>query len=108
MWGGLEEAATGRASRASWWATQAKAPQLFGKNGARHVLGGQGPRANPAPAFMSVAEAEGNTKMRERPARAAQSRFESWFDGKGSTYFVQTPARTFVGVPQEYNSINGT
>jgi endoglucanase Acf2 len=56
---------------------------------------------------MSVAEAEGKTKMRDDLLDLLKDRFESWFDGKGSTYFVQdSRLGTFVGVPQEYNSIN--
>ena len=105
MWGGLEEAANRESVASLMVGDQAKAPQLFGKMGRGTYWVGKGLGATAQ--LMSVAEAEGNTKMRDNLLELLKSRFESWFDGKGSTYFVQdSRLGTFVGVPQEYNSIN--
>jgi endoglucanase Acf2 len=105
MWGGLEDPANRESVASLMVGDQAKAPQLFGKMGRGTYWVGKGLGATAQ--LMSVAEAEGNTKMRDDLLELLKSRFESWFDGKGSTYFVQdSRLGTFVGVPQEYNSIN--
>jgi len=105
MWAGLEDAA-GKDNVASLLVGDlAKAPQLFGKMGRGTYWVGKGLGATAQ--LMSVAEAEGKTKMRDDLLEQLKDRFESWFDGRRSTHFVQdSRLGTFVGVPQEYGSIN--
>jgi endoglucanase Acf2 len=105
MWAGLEDAAAKESVESLLVGDLAKAPQLFGKMGRGTYWVGKGLGATAQ--LMSVAEAEGKTKMRDDLLELLKKRFESWFNGKGSTYFVQdSRLGTFVGVPQEYNSIN--
>ncbi len=104
-WAGLEDAAAKESVASLLVGDRAKAPQLFGKMGRGTYWVGKGLGATAQ--LMSVAEAEGNTKMRDELLELLKSRLESWFDGKRSTYFVQdSRLGTFVGVPQEYDSID--
>jgi endoglucanase Acf2 len=105
MWAGLEDAAAKDSVSSLLVGDLAKAPQLFGKMGRGTYWVGKGLGATAQ--LMSVAEAEGKTKMRDELLELLKKRLESWFDGRGSTHFVQdSRLGTFVGVPQEYNSIN--
>jgi endoglucanase Acf2 len=105
MWAGLEDAAAKDSVSSLLVGDLAKAPQLFGKMGRGTYWVGKGLGATAQ--LMSVAEAEGKTKMRDELLELLKKRLESWFDGRGSTHFVQDARLgTFVGVPQEYNSIN--
>ncbi len=105
MWGGLQDPANKESVDSLLVGDRAKAPQLFGKMGRGTYWIGKGLGATAQ--LMSVAEAAGDTKMRDDLLELLKSRLESWFDGKRSTYFVQdSRLGTFVGVPQEYNSIN--
>lgn len=83
----------------------AKSDQLFTKMGRGTYWVGKGLGA--VAQLMSVAEAEGNTKTRDALLKKLKKRLESWFDGRGSTYFMyDSGIGTFVGVPEEYNSIS--
>jgi endoglucanase Acf2 len=105
MWAGLEDPAAKDSVGSLLVGDLAKAPQLFGKMGRGTYWVGKGLGATAQ--LMSVAEAEGKTKMRDDLLELLKKRLESWFDGRGSTHFVQdSRLGTFVGVPQEYNSIN--
>jgi endoglucanase Acf2 len=105
MWAGLQDAANKDSVASLLVGDRAKAPQLFNKMGRGTYWIGKGLGATAQ--LMSVAEAEGNTKMRDELLAQLKSRLESWFDGKRSTYFAhESRLGTFVGVPQEYNSIN--
>jgi endoglucanase Acf2 len=105
MWGGLQEPANKESVDSLLVGDRAKAPQLFGKMGRGTYWVGKGLGATAQ--LMSVAEAAGDMKMRDDLLELLKSRLESWFDGKRSTYFVQdSRLGTYVGVPQEYNSIN--
>lgn len=105
MWAGLENAASKESVGSLLVGDLAKAPQLFGKMGRGTYWIGKGLGATAQ--LMSVAEAEGKTRMRNELLAQLKSRMESWFDGRHSTYFAQdSRLGTFVGVPQEYGSIN--
>jgi endoglucanase Acf2 len=105
MWAGLEDAAAKESVASLLVGDRAKAPQLFNKMGRGTYWVGKGLGA--AAQLMSVAEAENQMKMRDDLLELLKDRFESWFDGRRSTHFVQdSRLGTFVGVPQEYNSIN--
>jgi endoglucanase Acf2 len=105
VWGGLQDPANKESVDSLLVGDRAKAPQLFGKMGRGTYWVGKGLGATAQ--LMSVAEAAGDMKMRDDLLELLKSRLESWFDGKRSTYFVQdSRLGTFVGVPQEYNSIN--
>jgi len=105
MWAGLEDPASKESVDSLLVGDRAKAPQLFGKMGRGTYWVGKGLGATAQ--LMGVAEAAGNTKMRDDLLALLKGRFESWFDGKRSTYFVQdSRIGTFVGVPQEYKSID--
>ena len=105
MWAGLQDPAAKESVASLLVGDRAKAPQLFGKMGRGTYWVGKG--LGGTAQLMSVAEAEGNDKMRDELLERLKDRLESWFEGRGSTYFVQDSSLgTFVGVPQEYNSIN--
>ena len=104
MWAGLEDPASKESVGSLLVGDLAKAPQLFGKMGRGTYWVGKG--LGGTAQLMSVAEAEGKTKMRDELLAQLKDRLESWFDGQRSTYFVQdSKLGTFVGVPQEYGSI---
>jgi endoglucanase Acf2 len=103
-WAGLENPAAKASVDSLLVGDLAKAPQLFGKMGRGTYWVGKGLGATAQ--LMSVAEAEGKTAMRDELLKQLERRMESWFDGRHSTYFAQdSRLGTFVGVPQEYNSI---
>ena len=104
MWPGLEDAASKESVGSLLVGDLAKASQLFGKMGRGTYWIGKGLGATAQ--LMSVAEAEGKTKMRDDLLAQLKDRLESWFDGRHSTYFAQdSRLGTFVGVPEEYDSI---
>ncbi len=104
VWGGLQDSASKEDVTSLLVGDLAKSGQLFTKMGRGTYWVGKGLGA--LAQLMSVAEAEGETKARDKLLDTLKSRFESWFSGRGSTYFVED-ARigSFLGVPQEYNSI---
>jgi endoglucanase Acf2 len=105
QWAGLQDPAAKESVASLLVGDRAKAPQLFGKMGRGTYWVGKGLGATAQ--LMSVAEAEGNSKLSDELLERLKDRLESWFEGRGSTYFVQdSRLGTFVGVPQEYNSIN--
>jgi endoglucanase Acf2 len=104
MWAGLQDPANKEDVGSLLVGDMAKAPQLFNKNGRGTYYVGKGLGATAQ--LMSVAEAEGKTKMRDDLLALLKKRLESWFDGQGSTYFAQdSTLGTFVGVPEEFGSI---
>lgn len=104
-WGALQDPASKKDVASLMVGDLAKSDQLFTKMGRGTYWVGKGLGA--VAQLMSVAEAEGQTKTRDKLLETLQDRFESWFDGKHSTYFVHD-ARigSFLGVPQEYSSIS--
>lgn len=56
--------------------------------------------------LMNVAEQEGNLRLRDKLLERLKERMQMWFEGKGSSYFVQD-ARigSLVGYPDEYGSV---
>ena len=105
MWGGLQDPANKDNVGSLLVGDMAKAPQMYNKMGRGTYWIGKGLGANAQ--LLSVAEAEGKTKMRDQLLAQLKDRLESWFDGKHSTYFAQdSTLGTFVGVPQEYGSIS--
>jgi endoglucanase Acf2 len=105
VWAGLEDAASKDSVDSLLVGDRAKAPQLFGRMGRGTYWVGKGLGATAQ--LMSVAEAQGNTRLRDELLAQLKGRMESWFDGRHATYFAQdSRLGTFVGVPQEYNSIN--
>jgi endoglucanase Acf2 len=112
MWAGLEDAASKESVGSLLVGDLAKSEQLFhrpelaaeGKGRGTYYVGkGLGAAAQ----LLSVAEAEGKTKMRDDLLAQLKKRLESWFDGRKSTYFAQdSTLGTFVGVPQEFKSID--
>ncbi len=105
MWGPLEDASNAAGVESLLVGDLAKSDQLFGRMGRGTYWIGKGLGATAQ--LMSVAEAQGKLAMRDQLLAKLKNRLEGWLDGEHSTYFVQD-ARigTFVGVPQEYNSIN--
>jgi endoglucanase Acf2 len=104
-WGPLENADSRASVDSLLVGDLAKSDQLFGKMGRGTYWIGKGLGA--VAQLMSVAEAQGKTAMRDQLLAKLKNRMEAWFDGKRSTFFVQdSRIGTFVGVPQEYNSIN--
>jgi endoglucanase Acf2 len=104
-WGALEDPESKESVRSLMVGDLAKSDQLFTKMGRGTYWVGKGLGA--VAQLMSVAEAEGNTKTRDALLEKLKKRLESWFDGRGSTYFFYDQRiGTFVGVPQEYNSIS--
>ena len=104
MWPGLEDAASRESVGSLLAGDLANSSQLFDKMGRGTYWIGKGLGATAQ--LMSVAEAQGRTKMRDALLAQLKSRMESWFDGRHSTYFAQdSRLGTFVGVPAEYGSI---
>ncbi len=104
-WGALEDSDSKDKVSSIMVGDLAKADQLFTKMGRGTYWVGKGLGA--IAQLMSVAEAEGNTKTRDALLEKLKKRLESWFDGRGSTYFVlDERIGSFLGVPQEYNSIS--
>jgi endoglucanase Acf2 len=111
VWPGLQDAASKDSVASLLVGDHAKAAQLFRRpelaaqgmgRGTYYVGKGLGAAAQ----LLSVAEAEGKTKVRDDILAQLKDRLESWFDGKGSTYFAQdSTLGTFVGVPEEFGSI---
>ena len=104
-WGALEDPESKDSVSSLMVGDLAKSDQLFTKMGRGTYWVGKGLGA--VAQLMSVAEAEGNTKTRDELLKKLKKRLESWFDGRGSTYFYYDQRiGTFVGVPEEYNSIS--
>jgi endoglucanase Acf2 len=104
-WGALADPASKDSVASLLVGDEAKSGQLFAKMGRGTYWVGKGLGA--VAQLMSVAEAEGDTKTRDRLLETLKDRLESWFDGERATYFVHD-ARigSFLGIPQEYNSIS--
>ena len=104
-WAGLEDAQHAAAVDSLLVGDLAKSGGMYHKNngtGTYWVGKGLGAAAQ----LLSVAEAEGKTGMRDKLLGEVKSRFESWFDGKHPTHFMQdSTIGTFVGYPQEYESV---
>jgi len=104
-WGALQDPASKESVASLMVGDLAKSGQLFTKMGRGTYAVGKGLGA--VAQLISVAEAEGDLKTRDKLLETLKDRFESWFDGRGSTYFVQDAGiGSFLGVPQEYNSIS--
>lgn len=104
LWPGLEDAADKESVESLLVGDLAKSDRLFMKQGRGTYWIGKGLGA--VAQLMNVAEAEGQTKTRDELLDLLKKRMETWFDGSHSTYFFQDArVGTFVGVPQEYNSI---
>jgi len=104
-WGPLQDPASKESVASLLVGDEAKSGQLFTKMGRGTYWVGKGLGA--VAQLMSVAEAEGDIKKRDKLLETLKSRLESWFDGKHGTYFAHD-ARigSFLGVPQEYSSIS--
>jgi len=103
-WGGLEDAASKASVDSILVGDYAKSEQLFTKQGRGTYWFGKAIGA--VAQLMSVAEAEGQTKKRDGLLAQLEERLESWFDGRHPHYFMHDAGLgTFVGLPQEYNSI---
>ena len=104
-WGALEDPDSKDSVGSLMVGDLAKSDQLFTKMGRGTYWVGKGLGA--VAQLMSIAEVEGNEKTRDALLEKLKKRLESWFDGRGSTYFIYDERiGTFVGVPQEYNSIS--
>jgi endoglucanase Acf2 len=105
-WGGLEDASAKARVDSLLVGDVAKSDQLFAQQQGRGTYW-YGKGLGAIAQLLSVAEAEGEKAKRDTLLAQLKERLESWFDGRHSHYFVQVaPPGTFVGVPQEYNSIN--
>ncbi len=104
-WGPLQDPASKDAVASLLVGDEAKSGQLFTRMGRGTYWVGKGLGATAQ--LMSVAEAEGDLKKRDKLLETLKERLESWFDGKHGTYFAHD-ARigSFLGVPQEYSSIS--
>jgi endoglucanase Acf2 len=104
-WGPLQDPSSKDAVASLLVGDEAKSGQLFTRMGRGTYWVGKGLGATAQ--LMSVAEAEGDLKKRDKLLGTLKERLESWFDGKHGTYFAHD-ARigSFLGVPQEYSSIS--
>jgi endoglucanase Acf2 len=103
-WAGLEDKAAAESVDSLMVGDLAKADRLFMRQGRGTYWIGKGLGA--VTQLMNVAAAQGQDGTRDELLSLLKSRLESWFDGKHSTYFFQdSTIGTFVGVPQEYDSI---
>ena len=104
-WGELEDPDDKAAVDGLMGGDLAKADQLFSKQQGRGTYWiGKGLGATAQ--LMSVAEAEGRAKMRDALLGSLKDRYESWFQGRRGTYFVQDPdIGSFLGYPQEFESV---
>lgn len=104
-WGGLTTPSYIQNVKSVLVGDLAKSGQLFNKMGRGTYSIGKGLGA--VAQLMSVAEAEGRLETRDELLALLKKRFESWFDGSRNTYFIEDQKLgTFIGVPQEYNSIS--
>jgi endoglucanase Acf2 len=104
-WDGLRDPASKDSVASLLVGDLAKSGQLFTRMGRGTYWFGKGLGA--VAQLMSVAEAEGETRTRDKLLETLKSRLESWFDGRHYGYFVQDERiGSFLGVPQEYNSIS--
>jgi endoglucanase Acf2 len=104
MWPALQDPANKDSVGSLLVGDMAKAPQMYNKMGRGTYWIGKGLGANAQ--LLSIAEVEGKAKMSDQLLAQLKDRLESWFDGERSTYFAQdSTLGTFVGVPQEYDSI---
>jgi len=104
VWGALEDPASKESVTSLLVGDLAKSGQLFTKAGRGTYYVGKGLGA--VAQLMSVAEAEGETKTRDKLLDTLKSRLESWFDGRHATYFAyDARIGSFLGVPQEFKSI---
>ena len=103
-WAGLEDPTHKAAVDSILVGDTVKADQLYTKKGRGtywfgKALGGTAQ-------LLSVAEAEGRLQARDALLAKLKERLETWYDGRHATYFMQDEGiGTFVGHPQEYNSI---
>jgi endoglucanase Acf2 len=103
-WGGLEDPAHKASVGSILVGDLAKSDQLFSKMGRGTYSIGKGLGA--VAQLMGVAEGEGRASMRDDLLKLLKGRLESWLDGRHGTYFMQDARLgTFVGLPQEYNSV---
>lgn len=103
-WAGLEDPADKAAVGSLLGGDLAKADQLFNKQGRGTYWIGKGLGATAQ--LMSVAEAEGRTKMRDELLGKLKDRYEIWFQGRRGPYFAEdAQLGTFLGFPAEYESV---
>jgi endoglucanase Acf2 len=104
-WGGLEDAGSKASVDSLLVGDLAKSDQIFTRQQGRGTYW-YGKGLGAIAQLLSVAEAEGQEKKRDALLEQLKGRLETWFDGRHSQYFVHDARLgTFVGVPQEYNSI---
>ncbi len=104
FWGGLEGTAD-RATLAGLLARDlaAPAPSMPGSGVGTYWTG---KRLNAIAQLLSIAEAEGQRPWRDALLAQLKGQLERWFDGRHAGYFVEDARLgTFIGIPQEYNSI---
>jgi endoglucanase Acf2 len=104
-WAGLQEPGNSKGVDSLLVGDLAKSDQLFKTQGRGTYWYGKGLGA--VAQLMSVAEAQGQTKTRNKLLEQLKERLEYWFDGKHNSYFVQdSTLGTFVGLPQDYGSVS--
>jgi endoglucanase Acf2 len=104
-WAGLENADSKKNVDSLLGGDFVKSDLLFKTQGRDTYWYGKGLGA--VAQLLSVAEAEGEMGKRDKLLGQLKDRFEYWFDGKHSSYFVQDAGiGTFVGLPQGYGSVS--
>jgi len=106
-WPGIRDPQGSEAVNSLLSGDQAKSRQIFSQTGMGRGTYWVGKGLGALAQLLSVAEAEGKTDVRDALLAQLKSRLEDWFDGEHGSYFMQD-ARigTFVGYPQEYNSVH--
>ena len=104
-WGGLENADNQAGVDSLLVGDLAKSDQLFRQQGRGTYWYGKGLGA--VAQLMNIAEAHGDERKRDELLKQLKKRLEYWFDGRSGSYFVHDARLgTFVGIPQEYESID--
>ena len=104
-WAGLEDPGNGQGVNSLLAGELVKSDRLFKTHGRGTYWYGKGLGA--LAQLMGVAEAQGEAKTRDELLAQLKERLEHWFEGKHASYFMQDATiGTFVGFPQEYNSVS--
>lgn len=104
-WGGLEDGPGKESVDSLLVGDVAKFDQMYTRMGRGTYWYGKALGASAQ--LLSVAQAQGRTEMRDDLLAQLKKRLEYWFDGTHSSYFLEDARLgTFVGLPQEYNSVS--
>ena len=104
-WGSLRDPEQDASLRSILVGDNAKSRQIFTQPGMGRGTYWTGKGLGALAQLIAVAQAEGDTSVRDRLLKQLETRMQDWFDGDHEGYFVQDRrVGTVVGYPQEYNS----